>query len=666
LAIQSTFSAVARTILIATQKLDHSSLAEGEMDRLLSKWNQTQMPYAEDTCIHQFFEAQVARTPDLIAVVFKEVEWTYRELNIRSDALAMSLKSAGIGPGSLVGVALHRSPELVAALLAVLKAGAAYVPLDPSYPPQRLGLMLEDARPALVIASRHTAQIIPKSTCLTLHVEDFDVPSVVQGVMKSGASSSDPAYVIYTSGSTGKPKGVVVTHRNVANFFAAMDAIIGVEPGVWLAVTSVSFDISVFELFWTLARGFSVVMQEEGQLASTSGLAYSLPEQMHRHRVTHLQCTPSLASILTRDPKTLDALRPLRRLIVGGEALPLDLARKLSLAISGEMFNVYGPTETTIWSTACRIEHNVERILIGHPIANTQLYVLDSMRQVVPIGEPGELYIGGAGVAAGYLRQPELTGERFVTNPFSNDAGLLYRTGDIVRYEHDGSVEFLGRADQQIKIRGFRIELGEIELVLRKHPHIRDAVVVVRKDVNNENDKRLVGYVIADGREVITGWELREWLRGQLPETMVPSTVMLVEGFPQTPNGKVDRNALPEPETNTDPELEPASNDLEESIAAIWADVLDVPTVSVTRGFFDLGGHSLLMAEVHDQIQDKIGVQVPLIELFHHPTVRSFATYLTQKSAVNSASNGTARGQLRQKSQMRRAAGRKRGTTTKS
>lgn len=637
-------------------------LTDDEEQRIRCDWNRTQAAFADQTCIHQFFEDQAARTPESIAVAFRDVKWSYRELNTKANVLAAHLRACGIVPGARVAVALHRSPELLAALLAVLKAGGAYVPLDPAYPSQRLGFMLEDAHPAVVVASRRTAEAIPKTLCPLIRVEDINAEVASPGAERAGVTSSDPAYVIYTSGSTGKPKGVIVTHRNVANFFDAMDAIIGPEPGVWLAVTSVSFDISVFELFWTLARGFRVVIQEEGQLTSASGPEFSLARQIRQHAVTHLQCTPSLASMLARDPESLAALRPLRRLMVGGEALSLDLARKLAAAISGDLLNMYGPTETTIWSTACLIKREVDRVLIGRPIANTQLYVLDSLRRIVPAGFPGELYIGGVGVAAGYLNRPDVTAERFVSNPFSNDGDRLYRTGDIVRYEPDGAVEFLGRADQQIKIRGFRIELGEIELVLRQHPQVRDAAVIVREDVNNGNDKRLVAYVIANSPSVADGWEIRTWLRAQLPDAMVPSAVMLLESFPQTPNGKLDRGALPLPKMNPDPGLEPPANELELAIASIWAEVLGVQSVSVTRGFFDVGGHSLLMTEVHDLIQDRMGIEVPLIELFHHPTVRSLADHFARKSSIEPAASGNTRGQLRQQSMMRRAAIRRGGS----
>ncbi len=601
-------------------------MTKHEEDQLLVNWNQTSAPFEENACIHQLFEKQAKLTPEAVAVLFRDERWTYQELDARANLLAQRLLSAGIQPGALVAVALPRSLHLVAALLAVLKVGAAYVPLDPAYPMLRITAMLEDANPAGVFVSRQTREKIPTGAYAVLNVEDTQMlPSSSPGRVE--VSSSNPAYVIYTSGSTGKPKGVIVTHRNVANFFTAMDLVIGKEPGVWLAVTSISFDISVFELFWTLTRGYRVVIQEEGQLASPTDPAYSLAQQVLRHGVTHLQCTPTLASMIVRDPDSLAALGILRRLIVGGEALAPELARQLAGAVPGEVFNMYGPTETTIWSVAARIKPNDERVVIGRPIANTQLYILDPRRGVVPMGFPGELYIGGDGVAPGYLHRSELTAERFISNPFLPSGGKLYRTGDMVRYEPDGSLEFLGRGDQQIKIRGFRIELGEIEVALREHPLIRDAVVVVRSDSQDETDKRLVAYVIAAGRGEVVGSEVRAWLRGRLPEAMVPVAVMVVNHFPQTPNGKLDKNALPTPEI--DPPSLPAG-DVEATLKGMWQRLLGVENVQSTSDFFELGGHSLIAVRLFGEIRDTFHVDLGLATLFKARTLISLAARIQE------------------------------------
>jgi amino acid adenylation domain-containing protein len=638
-------------------------LTEKERALLLDQWNSTAVPFAENTCVHQFFEEQAARTPDAVAVVFCDQEWTYRELNAQADALAARLRTAGVGPGTFVAICLNRSLELMATLFAVFKAGGAYVPLDPSYPAERLTFMIEDAKPAVIVVSRQTADLFALPGQRLFFVEGAETDPTAGPRNAAPLQSSDAAYVLYTSGSTGKPKGVTVTHRNVSNFITAMDAAIGTETGVWLAVTSVNFDISVFELFWTMARGFRIILQEEGQWASQSGSKFSLPEQMRRHSVTHLQCTPSLASMLICDSESVLALRQLKRFMVGGEPLPLDLAHRLAEIIAGDLFNLYGPTETTVWSASQRVARQEKQILIGRPVANTQLYVLDAGRELVPIGSVGELYIGGAGLAREYLNRPDVTAERFVTHTFApGRTERLYRTGDLVRYARDGRLEFMGRIDQQIKIRGVRIELGEIEMVLREHPDIRDAVVVVQED--DRDDKRLVAYAVASSTAVPPTPAVLQWLGTKLPKALVPSALVFLPEFPKTPNGKLDRRALPKPEqqraaTTATVEIEGAASELERQIASIWADALGVPSVGLEDRFFDIGGHSLLMVEVHDQLRDKTGLQVALLDLFQYPTVRSLARYLQKEDATRSGSTGSNRGRMRQQLAARQNALRK-------
>jgi amino acid adenylation domain-containing protein len=636
-------------------------LTEAERAQLLARWNDTAVPFAENTCIHDFFEQQAARTPDAVAVVFCDQQWTYRELDAQAEILAGRLRSAGVAPGTFVAICLNRSLELMATLLGVLKAGGAYVPLDPSYPAERLTFMIEDAQPAVIVVSKQTAELfaLPAQKLFWVDGHQIEIGHETINSIPLPPESSDAAYVLYTSGSTGKPKGVVVTHRNVSNFFTAMDAVIGTEPGVWLAVTSVNFDISVFELFWTLARGFRIILQEEGQWASQSGSKYSLPEQMTRHGVTHLQCTPSLASMLTCDSEAVGALRQLRRFMVGGEPLPLDLAHRLAEIIAGDLFNLYGPTETTVWSAAQRIARQEKQILIGRPVANTRLYVLDGERELVPIGSVGELYIGGDGLAREYLNRPDVTQERFVSHEFSPDRiERLYRTGDLVRYNRDGRLEFMGRIDQQIKIRGVRIELGEIEVVLREHPDIRDAVVMVQED--EKDDKRLVAYLVASSLQQPNVAAMLQWLGTKLPKILVPSSLVFLPEFPKTPNGKLDRRALPKPDQRISQVVEGAANDLERQIAAIWADALGIATVGVEDRFFDIGGHSLLMVEVHDQLRDKTGHQVALLDLFQYPTVRSLAEFISKRSAKKlTETAGLSRGRLRHQLAARQNSSRK-------
>jgi amino acid adenylation domain-containing protein len=643
-------------------------LTDNERHLLLDEWNKTAVPFAENRCVHEFFEQQAERTPDAVAVIFCDQQWTYAELNAQAEILARRFRSAGVRPGTFVAICLNRSLELMATLLAVFKAGGAYVPLDPAYPPERLAFMIEDAKPALIVISKQTAEFFPSPTQRLFRVDEPNVDAEISARPETlvSAQSSDAAYVLYTSGSTGKPKGVVVTHRNVSNFFTAMDAVIGTQIGVWLAVTSVNFDISVFELFWTLARGFRIILQEEGQWASQSGSKYSLPEQMRRHGVTHLQCTPSLASMLICDSDSVNALKQLRRFMVGGEPLPLDLAHRLADIIAGELHNLYGPTETTVWSAAQRIHRREKQILIGRPVANTQLYILDAERELVPIGSVGELYIGGDGLAREYLNRPEVTQERFISHAFS--PGLterLYRTGDLVRYMRDGRLEFVGRIDQQIKIRGIRIELGEIEVVLREHPSIRDAVVVVQE--MEADDKRLIAYAVPATSETPAVADLQQWLGTKLPKALVPSSVIFLDEFPKTPNGKLDRRALPKPDQKMAHASHETGNDLERQIAAIWASALGVPSVGLEERFFDIGGHSLLMIEVHDQLRDKTGHHVALLDLFQYPTVRSLAQYLSERGPASlTETTGLNRGKLRQQLAARRGTLRKTVPSDKS
>ncbi|WP_164021911.1 non-ribosomal peptide synthetase, partial [Pyxidicoccus trucidator] len=452
-----------------------------ERQQVLVEWNDTAAEFPADTCIHHAFEQQVARTPDAPALGFEDSWLSYRELDARSNQLAHHLRSLGVGPEVRVGLAAERSLELVVGLFAILKAGGAYVPLDPSYPRERLEGMLEDARPAVLLAQPALLARLPEApgaSVVHLALNDESLRGLPTHPPTSLSTSDTLAYVLFTSGSTGRPKGVQVPHRTVSNFFSGMDSfVLRPEHRVWLAVTRLSFDISVLELLWTLARGFRVVLQPETLSPSW------LPQAVRLHSVTHLQCTPSLARALLLDSDSADALRSLQQMLVGGEALSAELARELRLRVPS-VLNMYGPTETTVWSSCFPVPaHPSALIPLGRPISNTSLYVLDSHLLPLPLGVAGELFIGGAGVVRGYLSRPELTAERFLPDPFSSSPGArLYRTGDKARRLADGSLEFLGRLDFQVKVRGFRIELGEIETTLELHPLVRQAVVVARED----------------------------------------------------------------------------------------------------------------------------------------------------------------------------------------
>lgn len=1018
-------------------------ISDSELRRQIEDWNATGVEYDRATCIHKEFERQVDRTPEARAVVFRDESLSYRELDERANQLARHLRGTGMSPGSIVGVHVARSLDLSVATLGVLKAGGAYLPLDPEFPAERLALMLEDSGVERVITQGALAASLPPLPGGVVRIDD-DWPSVsAQSASRPAfeVDSSDLAYVIYTSGSTGRPKGVLIQHRNVVNFFAAMDAVIDHDPaGVWLAVTSLSFDISVLELFWTLARGFTVVLysdpvrlpaegpryahrpmdfglfmwgnddgpgpdkyrlmlegarffdrngfdsvwtperhfhafggpfpnpsvtgaaiaavterigirsgscvsplhhpiriaeewavvdnlsggrvglsfaagwqpndfvlrpesfpdqkrimleqidvvrrlwrgeavefpnpmgkmvpvttlprpvQEElpywittagnpesyeaaGELGAnvlthllgqtldevaakieryrtareragydpstgvvtlmlhtfvgdddatvrevvrapmkrylaasmklvlgfawsfpafkrpggrdstpddldlstlsdedtesildfaferyfeTSGLFgtvetcgamvdrckaagvdeiaclldfgvdtdlvmsslpalksvrdeanrgpaarsngnrdepdYSFAAQVRAHEVTHLQCTPSLARLILGDAESQAALAGLRHLMVGGEALTLSTAKELAAATTASITNMYGPTETTIWSATHGVDASAETIPIGRAVANTAVYVLDRFRQPLPVGMPGELYIGGDGVARGYHDRPELTAERFVPDPFRGGGSRVYRTGDRVRYRPDGTLEFLGRVDNQVKIRGYRVEPGEIEAVLDRHPDVRTSAVLLREE--HEGDQRLVAYVVPSGSGVDPD-TLRSFVREALPEYMTPGHVLVIAEMPLTPNGKVNRLALAELPIGTDPVAhgvpdEPPEGALEAAIAEAWRDVLKVERIGVEQNFFDAGGHSLLVVQLHRRLGGSIEHAVSLVDLYRFPTIRSLAGHLEQggKSSVVAQSEDRA-DRRRQAMQRRNRSGRK-------
>ncbi len=601
----------------------------------LREWNRTEADYPRTSTIAEIFSAQAARTPDAIALVSQGRSLTYRQLDENANRLARHLQSLGVKPDTLVGVAMGRSATLVVSLLGILKAGGAYVPLDPTFPQDRLSLVIEDSgMPVLLTTADSRSHLPPTAAGLT--ILDAEDPSIAQESPLAVASAATPeslAYVMYTSGSTGKPKGVMVENRNVVNFFTGMDRAIGFEPGVWLAVTSVSFDISVLELFWTLTRGFTVVVHgDEG--------SSTIADEIARHCVTHLQMTPSLARMLTLDPRAYAALGSLKQMLLGGEAVPAALIRHLRQVFHGEIHNMYGPTETTIWSTTCRVEEVGSSVSIGRPIANTQIYMLDADLNSVPPGEIGELFIGGDGVARGYWKRPELTAERFLTIP-ALSSQRLYRTGDLARFLPDGNIDFLGRADYQIKLRGHRIEPGEIEALLEKCPGVRQAVVVLRED--REGDKRLVAYLVAEATDPAAAAALRAALDAKLPDYMVPSAFVFLDAMPLTGNGKIDRKALlklPPPNlasSATVPAAESA-NEMERLVARVWQQALGIPSVGLTDNFFDLGAHSLTVAEAHAKLQEALGREISLLDLFQYTTVSALAAHLGGEQAATAAS----------------------------
>jgi amino acid adenylation domain-containing protein len=597
-------------------------LAAAEIHQLLVDWNQTASEYPRNECVHQLLERQAERTPEVVAIISETDQLTYRELNQRSNQLAYHLCALGVGPDIPVAVCMERSSRMLVALFGILKAGGAYIPLDPSHPSERLEYMLADAAVPVLLTEERLLQQLPASKAKVLCL-DSSWDAVAKQSIANLSPRSCPenlAYIIYTSGSTGKPKGVQVRHGAVVNFLFSMHQ----EPGfsaddVMLAITTISFDIAGLELYLPLLVGGRVVMTS----TETAADGVRLAELMERSGATVMQGTPATWQLLL-----VAGWRgnPRLKVLCGGEALSRDLAQQL-LPRCAELWNLYGPTETTIWSTIAKIDIADEKISIGRPVANTEIYILDSRLQLVPAGVSGELYIGGSGLARGYLNRPELTADRFIAHPYSSDPhARLYKTGDLARYWPDGRIEHLGRLDFQVKLRGFRIELGEIESALRAHPSVREAVVTIRED--RPGDRQLVAYVTAGPDQPFSPSDLRTELRRKLPDYMVPSSFVVLGALPLTPNGKIDRRALPAPErrrADSDAGFAAPATEVERTIASIWRETLRLEEVGRNDNFFDLGGHSLLAMQIVSRIQRILHVELGVRRLFERPTVAELA-----------------------------------------
>jgi amino acid adenylation domain-containing protein len=594
-------------------------LGESERRRSLYEWNETGRPYSKDKCFHQLFEEHAARTPDAVALGFKDVRLTYAELNARANQLARHLRRSGVGPESLVGISLPRSAELVVALLGVLKAGGAYVPLDVEYPAERVVYMANDARVSVLLTQGGLLKEIPKSEARVICLDDaWERIALESDENPTPLNTPEhPAYVIYTSGSTGRPKGVVVRHGGLSNLADAQEAAFGLSPeNRVLQFSSLNFDASIFEIVMALRNGAALYLAPQETLLPGP----SLVEFLRDHAITNITVPPSALMVLPREE-----FPALRTIVVAGEACPAELVTRWAAGRS--FFNAYGPTETTVWATAARCEDGGHKPPIGRPIANTQVYVLDAGMEPSPVGAAGELYIGGDGLARGYLNRPGLTAERFVPDSFGPVPGSrLYRTGDLVRFLPDGELEFLGRVDHQVKVRGYRVELGEIEAVISQHAAVRECVVVARED--EPGDKRLVAYVVAESGRGLDVAELRAHVRGQLPDYMVPASFVVLEELPLSPSGKVDRAALPAPEaTSTESRRDYVGprTPVEEVLCGVWGEVLGVEQVGVEEDFFELGGHSLLATQVISRVREGFKVEIALRELFKQPTVRGLA-----------------------------------------
>lgn len=608
------------------QMITRLAVSAPEEREQMAAWNQTATERV-DRCIHQLVEEQCGRTPDAIAVQFQDRKLSYRELNARANQLAHHLLTLGVAPDSRVGICVQRSPEMLIGLLGIMKAGGAYVPLDPDYPRERLEFMLRDCGASVLVTQASLIQSLSSQQARVVCL-DRDWNLVAQQSAENPQTDVSPAnlsYVIFTSGSTGQPKGVQLEHGNVANFINCVRRRFELdERDVYLGVASMSFDASVLDFYLPLSAGARLVIVD----ADTTRDGRALAETMSQAGVTAMHATPSTWR------SVLDAGWPGNRglkIFSGGEALPWDLAKEL-LPRCATLWNLYGPTETAVYSVIHQVALREGTVLVGRPVDNTQIYILDALQLPAPVGVPGEIYIAGAGVARGYLNRPELTAEKFIADRFQDQRGArMYSTGDLGRYRSDGIIQCLGRRDHQVKLRGFRIELGEIEAVLMQYPRVRQVIADVR---GGSGEKRLVAYLVmesGEGPPAVS--DLRSFLKTKLPEYMVPSAFMVLGSFPLSPNGKLNRSALPDP-NDARPELArefvPPSSPVEQAVAEIFSEVLEVRQIGLHDDFFELGGHSLLAARVVSRLRDRFQIEMTPRFLFESPTVAEMAARISE------------------------------------
>ncbi|MEM9161535.1 MAG: amino acid adenylation domain-containing protein [Cyanobacteria bacterium P01_F01_bin.4] len=666
---------------------DLSILSPAERQQLL-EYGQAFTNRAPEQCVHAAIANQATQAPDATAIIFNGDSLSYSQLNQQANQLAHYLQQQGIVPGSLIGVCLRRSIDMVITLLAILKAGCTYVPLDPTYPAARLGYATEDADLSWIICETATHSI------LNLDIQQIDLNRIASKVASQPATDftentdlESLAYLIYTSGSTGKPKGVPILHRSLSNLLGAMARRLHIKPtDTLMAVTTLAFDIAALELFLPLVTGARLLLASDEMIRD----GHQLIAHLDAYGVDIMQATPATWRLLINSGWGGQSGL---KILCGGEALDVALAQQL-LRGAEEVWNVYGPTETTIWSSALALSADQLTpgdVPIGHPIDNTQFYVLDPQQRPVPIGVAGELCIGGMGLAQGYWQQPELTSGKFVANPFLEGgrrkaeggrealssvlrppSSVLYKTGDRVRYREDGTLDYLGRFDQQTKLRGYRIELGEIETAIMVHKQVSQAVVVVRGEQPEHH--QLVAYVTLFNRnneKWAVGRELRSHLTQFLPSYMIPTAYQVLETFPLTPNGKVDRNALPEPESPTTTADNRPKTSVEKTLADIWKSLLNLDTVGIHDSFFEVGGHSLLVINAQSQIRQKLGVELSVMDLFRYPTLSTLATYIGQiqtgkpeeDATDRTVARATGKQRLKQQLQKRRSAEKMGGAT---
>ncbi len=636
----------ATAMQVKQQLVSPTALTATAWQQLLVKFNQSAATYQRNVCLHELFEAQVERTPNAPSLIFQEEILTYHEFHLRANQLAHRLRKLGVGPESLVGICMERSPEMVIAMYGILKAGGAYVPFDPSYPQERLDFMLADTQVAVLLTQErlksHLSNFKSQTTiCLDSEWDSIAQESTVK--VESDVSEENLAYVIYTSGSTGQPKGVMIEHRGICNQLQWMQTTypLTTEDAVLLR-TPFSFDLSLYEFFSPLLAGARLVMAEPAREKDPQYLV----NLIQREHITTLFLVPSMLQMLLEEDSFVTS-QTLKHIFCSGEALPFALQQRFFARMPSHtrLHNLYGPTEASVECTHWDCERDTNRnfLPIGRPIANYQIHILDEQLQPVPIGTPGELHIGGIGLARGYWNRPELTAERFISiaecgsQIVESDSRLptpdsrLYKTGDLARWHADGVLECLGRIDFQVKIRGHRIELGEIEAALLAHPGIRACVVTAREDV--PGDKRLIAYLMPQQAELPLNGELRSHLQQKLPTYMMPAAFVPMTSLPLSPNGKIDRKQLPAPDEillARETDFVAPANDTERKLTQIWAEALRLRAIGVTDNFFVLGGHSLLAVRLFAAVEKEFGQKLPLTTLLHAPTIRQLAAALAQ------------------------------------
>lgn len=608
-------------------------LTEGERHQLRVEWNDTQTEYPKDSCIHQLFESQVERTPEAVAMDFEEDRLTYRELNRGANQLAHYLNARGIGPENVVGLYMERSAAMVIAILGIVKAGGAYLPLDPSFPPGRLKFMIEDSGATLVLTHRLSEEHSPAPTIVDIIDLDLDSIEIVRMSVENPTSQTTPGsllYVMYTSGSTGVPKGIGVCHRGVTRLVCKTNYIDLDESDRVAQASNAAFDAATFELWGALLNGARIVGIPKALLLSPVKFA----RHLEQHRITTIFLTTALFNqIVQTEPA---AFKGMSQVLVGGEALdPHWLSVALEHGPPKRLLNVYGPTENTTfttWYLVERVPEGATTVPIGRPLANSLVYILDSHLNPVPIGVSGELHIGGSGLARGYLNSPDLTAEKFIPSPFGGETGArLYKTGDLARYRSDGNIEFLGRIDHQVKVRGFRVELGEVQVVLQQHSRIREAVVTTRE--SSSGDLNLVAYLVPEVDQTPKVGELREFLKQKLPDYMVPSAFVFLDILPLTPNGKTDWQALPAPDQarpELDSDFAEPDTPMQLMVAQAWREALEIDQVGLYDNFFDLGGHSLLAMKVIAKLEKSTGLKIGPREIMFQTLGQLAATYEVQ------------------------------------